>query len=50
MAERVAEEQIKPLAQKVANNAEPLAKDATSQYIRQPAKQVAEQVCVVNML
>lgn len=44
MAERVAEEQLKPMAQKVADNAEPMAKDATAQYIRQPAKQLAEQV------
>ncbi len=44
MAERVAEEQLKPMAQKVADNAEPMAKDATAQYVRQPAKQLAEQV------
>lgn len=44
MAEKVAEEQIKPLAQRVADEAEPRTKEATQQYLRNPAKQVAEQV------
>lgn len=44
MAEMIAEEQLKPLAQRVADEAEPRTKEATQQYLRDPAKQVAEQV------
>lgn len=44
MAEKISEEQLKPLAQRVANEAEPRTKEATQQYLRDPAKQVAQQV------
>ena len=44
MADKISEEQLKPLAQRVANEAEPRTKEATQQYLRDPAKQVAQQV------
>ena len=44
MAQKISEEQLKPLAQRVADEAEPRTKEATQQYIRDPAKQVAQQV------
>jgi hypothetical protein len=44
MAEKISEEQLKPLAQRVADEAEPRTKEATQQYLRDPAKQVAQQV------
>jgi histone H3/H4 len=44
MAEKISEEQLKPLAQRVADEAEPRTKEVTQQYLREPAKQVAEQV------
>ena len=50
MAEKISEEQLKPLAQRVADEAEPRTKEATQQYLRDPAKQVAEQVTVQGIL
>lgn len=48
MAEKISEEQLKPLAQRVADEAEPRTKEATQQYLRDPAKQVAEQVTILG--
>jgi hypothetical protein len=50
MAEKISEEQLKPLAQRVADEAEPRTKEATQQYLRDPAKQVAQQVTIQGVV